>query len=179
MKFFLRLIFLIPICFFGIIAVRIFLDNKPIRFGDDLFGGNLGLFSISILGITIFFIERHYYYRKEKKIGQFAVTGVSILAFILMLLPIARQEWTDSSATVLEVNKGWMSFEFKENNKFKLVKGEGLSAVVYYGEYSRIDDTIHIHKSNYDGDVKDLPLKIVIENGFVIWNNLDTVKISR
>jgi len=167
----IRSVILIVVVFFGVISIKTTYDQHPIRFLDDWMG-SIAFYFLIALGIIAFLIEQHYYFT-SKKLKEFGVTAVAAFFCILISLPLIRREVTDNATLLFEVSghsNTIRRFEFKNNERFRLIEGQGMSSVLYYGTFSKKGDTIKILESNYDNTTK-LPGSGIIRHDTMFWNN--------
>jgi hypothetical protein len=139
----------------------------------------LSLLLIFTLGA---FLTDRYHYNFDKKLYQYLTTGIAFIFCGFVLFRHTQYTLIHYSKTVMRVSNlpgasNVLKFEFKNNNRFRLVEYNILGETVFYGRYERQQDTLFIGKNNYSGDAKELPVKGVINADTVYWNKFDTMLV--
>ena len=123
------------------------------------------------------------YFELNKKIYQFCLSLIGVTLCTVVVLKFTRNNSIDNSKTVLRVSHlpratNLLSFPFKDNGKFRLTGYDRLGQTIYYGNYSRRQDTINILSSNYNGDIL-LPLIGLIQRDTLYWRDFDVMLIKK
>ncbi|MGC4103258.1 hypothetical protein [Ferruginibacter sp.] len=140
MKKIIRITILVLIIFFGAVAIKTTYDRHVITFMDDWMDYYV-FYILVALGIIAFLIEQHYYFT-SKKLKEFMMTAIAALFCIIIGIPLIQRALTDEADLLLMVSghsnaNTIRRFEFKENKKFRLIEGEGMSSKLYYGAFSK------------------------------------------
>jgi hypothetical protein len=130
------------------------------------------------------FLTDRYHYNYDKKLYQYLTTGIAFLFCAFVLFRHIEYTFIHYSKTVLQVSNlpgasNVLKFEFKKNNRFRLVETNLLGETVFYGSYEKQQDTLFIGDNNYNGPANNLPAKGVIIADTVYWNKFDTMLVER
>ena len=169
--------------------IIIWLGYKAVQ--QEFGGYDLGLFHqihyiffalLIIFTIATLLLDTSYY-KLDKNIIQFSVSFIGLTFCAIVTFKILQRISIDNSKTVLKVsNKAGatnvMTFEFKNNKYFRLTEYKRHGQTVYYGKYSKVNDSLTILKTNYTGLTKELPRIGVIRNDTVFWNKFDTMLVD-
>lgn len=181
MRIFIRISFALIIIWFGVTAVR-----------QSLIGYELGLFHelqyIPIVALSIFtvlaFILDTSYYKIDKKSYHYitSLMGVTFCSFVI--IKNIQHKYIDNAVTVLKVTNmpgatNVITFQFKENQDFKLLEHNQLGQTIFYGKYEIINDSLFIRDNNYNGHFYTLPKTGIIKADTVFWTNFDTMLIDK
>jgi hypothetical protein len=170
--------------------IIIWLGIKSVR---QVFGGyDLGLFHqfqyipfafLIIFTIATFLLDTTYY-KLNKIIYQYAVSFIGLAFIAIVIFIIIQHNSVDNSKTVLQVSNlpgatNVLTFEFKNNNRFRVIEFDRSRQTVYYGKYDKQNDTLNILETNYTGYVKELPKTGVITADTVFWNKFDKMLVDK
>ena len=125
-----------------------------------------------------------YYFNSDKMLIQYTVSFIGVLFCLTMTYKIIQQNRIDNSKNILTIsNKAGannvMTFEFKENMKFRLTEYNRLGQVIYYGKYLKSNDSINLVAINYTGFAKHFPKNGLIKKDTMLWTNFDTMLVER
>jgi hypothetical protein len=172
----------------GLIVIWLGIKAVQIEFGGYELGLLYHLQKIAFLFLIIFtiaaFVLDMTYYKLDNKIIQFTVSFIGVIFCTIVVYKIIQRESIDNSKTILTVsNKAGatnvMTFEFKDNKHFRLTEYDRLGQTVFYGKFSKQQDTLKLLESNYEGHVKKLPMTGIINLDTVYWNGFDTMVIDK
>lgn len=124
------------------------------------------------------------FYKVDKKIYQYAVSFIGFSFFAIVIVKTIQNIAIDNSKTVLKISNlpgatNVLTFDFKDNGKFRLTEFDMLGRTIYYGNYLRSNDTIKVYSSNYNGYAKKLPKIGMIKGDTAYWNNFDTMLVDK
>lgn len=157
------------------------------------FGGyELGLFHelqyipfalLIIFTIAAFLLDSTYY-KLDNKIYQYSVSFIGFVFGVIVVFKILQHNSIDNSKTVLQVSNlpgatNVLTFEFKNNNKFRLTEYYMMGQTVYYGKYAKRNDTLNILETNYNDYTKKLSKKGIIKVDTVFWVKSDTMLVDK
>ena len=170
--------------------IIIWLGIKAVR--QAFAGYDLGLFHqfqyIPFVLLIIFTIAALLldttYYKLDNKVYQYGVSFIGLVFCTIVIFKIIQHNSVDNSKTILQVSNlpgatNVLTFEFKNNNRFRLTEYDKLGQTVYYGKYDKQNDTLNILEDNYNGYAKELPKTGVIKSDTVFWTKFDTMLVDK
>jgi hypothetical protein len=140
-------------------------------------------FVILIIATIVAILLDTNYFKSTHNIYQYTLSFVGVVLCAIVIFKFMQNSSIDNSKTVLQVSNlpgatNVLNFEFKNNGKFRLTEYERLGQTIYYGKYSRRQDTISILSSNYNGHVQ-LPQTGIIKSDTVYWRNFDVMLVDK
>jgi hypothetical protein len=140
-------------------------------------------FILLIIATIIALVLDTKYFELDRKIYQYSLGFVGVVLCAIVIFKFIQNSSIDKSRTVLQVSNlpgatNVLNVEFKINGKFRLTEYERLGQTIYYGKYSRQQDTIKILSSNYNGHVQ-LPQTGIIQSDTVYWSNFDVMLVDK
>ncbi|MBS1512555.1 MAG: hypothetical protein JST86_17045 [Bacteroidetes bacterium] len=175
----LRIILLLATLLLGIPVIIWLYKNEPATFGDYL--NFYALYLLLCTGIILFLIER-YFFIQHKRLTRFSCTGLSVLLWIVIVVPLLQKSLTDEATTKIKAGGatsfGRVLFDFKTNNRFRLIEGNGLEAKLYYGSYTMKTDTVCISCPVFMKEHSTFPEYGVLKGDSLFWKNGDVMTID-
>lgn len=181
MKSALRILLFIGIAYFGLLAVKTELGGYETGFLTDF--KYFPHFLLLVFAIPAFFIDWSGY-RHTKKYYQFVSTGLSAVLIAIIVFKTGKRDIIESKEVIVRISNlpkanNVIRFEFKKGNDFKLIEYNRIGQVIYYGKYDKVNDTIKITSSNYNGFAKMPPESGYIKKDTMIWKNFDTMLVDK
>jgi hypothetical protein len=172
-----------------IALIIIWLGYKAVR--QEFGGYELGLFHqihylffalLAIFTIASLLLDTSYY-KLDRNIIQYSVSFIGVTFCVIVIYKFLQHNSIDNAKTILKVSNmagatNVMTFEFKDNKHFRLTENNKLGQTVYYGKYSKRNDSLQILKSNYHGLAKELPGVGIIKGDTIFWNGFDAMKVD-
>lgn len=175
----MNLFFLLIIILFSYKAIKEQYNGYDI----NIFSGLNISYILLITATLIFILLTLFYFKTEKTAFNYLIIFIGIIAIILVAFKIKTRSNIINSKTIFKVSnmagaEHVITFDFKDNGKFSLTEFNMLGQTIYYGNYTKVNNTLSIINANYNKEVIKLPLVGTIKNDTVYWKNFDTMLID-
>jgi hypothetical protein len=181
MRLFFRIIIGLLIIWFGFRAIT--QAYAPIQSG--LFS-ELQYVSLTILIIAtiVALLLDTKYFKNNHKIYQYIMSFIGLILCGVVTLKYMHNNNIDNSNTLIRVSNlpgatNVLSFDFKDNGNFRLTKYDKLGETIYYGKYSKVNDTINIINTNNEVEINNFPKWGFIENDTIYWYGFDEMVVDK
>ena len=174
---FFRFILLALILYFGVTALKI--EFSVLQVGMfDVFD-DLPFTALALLTTCVAFIDAKRF-SENRKWYQFVSSIVGIVFVGIILKGKIERYVTNTSPVVIIMhhipgNFPVYTLELKKNGHFKLYNTDMFVESIYYGDYDRKGDSLHLVRYSYEDENK-LPRIGFIRGDTVDWN--DSIKLT-
>ncbi|MCG2617756.1 hypothetical protein LZZ85_25870 [Terrimonas sp. NA20] len=174
-----RFILLVLILYFGVTALKI--EFSVLKIGlFDVFA-DLPFVILCLVTTAVIFLDAKYF-AGNRKWYQLVSSMVGIVFTGIILKGKAERFATNNSPVVMRMhhiagNDPVFSLELKKNGCFRLSEANMFGQSIYYGNYKRAGDSIHLFRYDH-ADVDKLPRIGFLRGDTVTWNDSIVMTIA-